>query len=145
MTIILKQNCAAHCTVSSSAYQSVTAALPGSYRSLRIKLMNSKDQPQEKQKRQGWAGQGWAGEGREIISILCLMKLIHNSTTQSKIAVQAVNHVLLTNECYLPLRTDLHFPFKFISLKQIVPLSNRLDKRTIKQLNCNRFHFTLSC
>lgn len=80
--------------------------------------MNLRDQPQEKQKRGGREGRERKGEEK----------------TQSKIAVQAVNHVLLTNEYYLSLRLDLHFPFKLISLKQTVPLSNRLDKRQNKTI-----------
>lgn len=45
------------------------------------------------------------------ISIMCLMKVIQNITTESKIAVQTVNCICQTNGHYLPLRI-LHFTLK---------------------------------
>lgn len=63
----------------SGIYRSTNTVLAGNYWPSRIKLMKSKDLTQKKQKKE--------------MSILCLVKVIHNNTTQSKIAVQTVNRI----------------------------------------------------
>lgn len=62
------------------------------------------------------------------------MKLIHNSMTQSKIAIQTVNYVCLTNELYLPLRINLHFPLKPVSLETDCTTRQQIRQKNSKTI-----------